>query len=381
MATRCGAHSLLVGKSCDSCYEREDGGGDADQDQALAGGCGGECWARGVQFWVVTLAGSAAAALPMGCSESSSTVTCTFSFTGSAQRFVVPAGVDSIMVAAVGAQGGGGGDATGGLGGGAQAAFAVSPGAAVEVLVGGQGAFALQGAATGSPGGFNGGGAGGNPGSGGFQAGGGGGGASDVRLGVCASTLSCGLTARGLVGGGGGGAALVGPANGGGGGFPAGGVGSSLGGGGGGGGTQSAGGAAGSADTSRCGDAGSGTAGGAATQDAGGPGGPGGEISTPPLPPSPGEGGGGGGGGYWGGGGAGGGCGDGGFGGGGSSFGPAGATFANATQSGSGMVTISYVAGAAQASPPTLSFPPKRRARSALRRRSRSPTLGLARWS
>ncbi len=34
----------------------------------------------------------------------------------------------------------------------AQAALGVSPGAAVEVLVGGQGSFALQGAATGSPG-------------------------------------------------------------------------------------------------------------------------------------------------------------------------------------------------------------------------------------
>ena len=308
-------------------------------------------------FGSLTLAGSAAAALPLGCSESSSTVTCTFSFTGSAQRFVVPAGVDSIMVAAVGAQGGGGGGGPGGLGGEAQAAFAVSPGAAVEVLVGGQGSFALQGAATGSSGGFNGGGAGGNPGVGGMQEGGGGGGASDVRLGVCASTLSCGLAARGLVGGGGGGATHVAPANGGGGGFPAGGVGSTFGGAGGGGGTQTSGGAAGSADTSGCGDAGTGTAGGATTQDAGGPGGPGGEISNPPFPPSPGQGGGGGGGGYWGGGGAGGGCGEGGFGGGGSSFGPADATFTNASQTGDGVVTISYVVGAAQASPPTLSFP------------------------
>jgi hypothetical protein len=150
-------------------------------------------------FGSLTLARSAAAALPAGCSEASSTVTCTFGLTGSPQSFVVPAGVDSITVAAVGAQGGGGGGATGGRGGAAQAALAVSPGAAVEVLVGGQGAFALQGAATGSPGGFNGGGAGGNPGSGGFQEGGGGGGASDVRLGACASTVRCGLTARALV--------------------------------------------------------------------------------------------------------------------------------------------------------------------------------------
>src|SRR5262249_61988165 len=88
-------------------------------------------------FGALTLAGSAAAALPSGCSEASSTVTCTFSFTGSAQRFVVPAGVDSITVAAGGAQGGGGDDATGGLGGGGLAGGAVSPGAAVEGRVGG----------------------------------------------------------------------------------------------------------------------------------------------------------------------------------------------------------------------------------------------------
>jgi hypothetical protein len=305
---------------------------------------------------LLTLAGYAAAALPPGCSEASSTVTCTFSFTGAAQSFVVPAGVDSVTVAAVGAQGGGGGGANGGLGGEAQAALAVSPGAAVEVLVGGQGAFALQGGASGSAGGFNGGGAGGDPGPGGMQPGGGGGGASDVRLGACASTLSCGVGARVLVGGGGGGAAEAAPGNGGGGGFPAGGMGNAFGGGGGGGGTQSAGGAAGAADTSGCGNAGSGTAGGATTQDAGGRGGDGGVVDAPPQP-LPGEGGGGGGGGYWGGGGAGGGCGDGGFGGGGSSFGPAGAAFTNATQSGNGMVTVSYVvAPAAQVNPSSLSF-------------------------
>ena len=309
-------------------------------------------------FGSLTLAGSAAAALPLGCSESSSTVTCTFSLTGSAQRFVVPAGVDSIMVAAVGAQGGGGGGATGGLGGEAQAALGVSPGAAVEVLVGGQGSLALQGAATGSPGGFNGGGTGGNPGSGGMQEGGGGGGASDVRLGACASTLSCDLAARVLVGGGGGGATHVAPANGGGGGFPAGGVGSSFGGAGGGGGTQSLRRGRGfgrHVGVRRCGN------GHDRRRNDPGCGRPGrlrrsGECPAPPSVPG-GQGGGGGGGGYWGGGGAGGGCGEGGFGGGGSSFGPADATFTNASQTGNGVVTISYVVGAAQASPPTLSFP------------------------
>ena len=110
----------------------------------------------------LVLAGSAAAALPPGCSAASGTVTCTFSFTGAAQSFTVPSGVNSITVAAFGAQGG---DGAGGLGGEAQAVFAVSPGAAVEVLVGGQGGTST-GAQTGAAGGFNGGGAGGDGGPG-----------------------------------------------------------------------------------------------------------------------------------------------------------------------------------------------------------------------
>ena len=114
-------------------------------------------------FGSLALAGSAAAALPAGCSEAASTVTCSFFFTGAAQSFAVPSGVDSITVAAFGAQGGGVGGA-GGLGGEAQAVFAVSPGAAVEVLVGGQGA--TSGAQAGAGGGFNGGGAGGDGGPG-----------------------------------------------------------------------------------------------------------------------------------------------------------------------------------------------------------------------
>ena len=156
----------------------------------------------------LVLAGSAAAALPPGCSAASGTVTCTFSFTGAAQSFrTVPSGVNSITVAGFGAQGGGG---AGGRGG-AEAVFAVLPGAAVEVLVGGQGATST-GAQTGAAGGLNGGGAGGDggpgpvgPGPGSGPGGSGGGGASDVRTGTCASSLSCGLAARVLVGSGGGG--------------------------------------------------------------------------------------------------------------------------------------------------------------------------------
>ena len=177
-------------------------------------------------FASLILAGSAAAALPPGCSGASGTVTCTFSFTGAAQSFTVPSGVNSITVAAFGAQGG---DVAGGLGGEAQAVFAVSPGAAVEVLVGGQGGTSSDGQAGGA-GGFNGGGAGGDGGAGpigsgpGSGQGGSGGGASDVRMGACASSLSCGLADRVLVGAGGGG---VGSESGGGGGHPSGGSGTS----------------------------------------------------------------------------------------------------------------------------------------------------------
>jgi len=87
----------------------------------------------------LTLAGSAVAALPPRCSEVASSVTCSFVLTGAPQSFVVPSTVDSITVAAFGAQGGGDTGAPPGLGGEAQAVFAVSPGAVVEVLAGGQG--------------------------------------------------------------------------------------------------------------------------------------------------------------------------------------------------------------------------------------------------
>jgi hypothetical protein len=248
------------------------------------------------------------------CAGSSGQVTCTFGYTGGAQLFTVPAGVSSITVTAYGAQGGAGYVAGGGPGGGAQAAFTVSPGDPVEVLVGGQGGgWSGNG---GNAGGFNGGGAGGS----GFG-GAGGGGASDVRLGTCASTLNCQLDDRALVGGGGGGGGVQQCCNaaGGGGGAPSGGTGNGPAGGGGG--SQTAGGSPG---------------GGSPTQDAGGSG----ESGVY-------GGGGGGGGGYWGGGGGSNGYGgDSGIagGGGGSSYGPSGATtFFNASQSGNGQVTITYI--------------------------------------
>jgi hypothetical protein len=132
-------------------------------------------------------------------------VSCTFTYTGAAQGFTVPAGVGSVTVAAFGAQGGRANLSDGGLGGEARATLSVNAGDVLEVLVGGQGGIYTRG-----DGGFNGGGVGGAAGTGGVG-GGGGGGASDVRAGSCAGALSCDLSARVLVAGGGGGSSF-GPA-------------------------------------------------------------------------------------------------------------------------------------------------------------------------
>ncbi len=121
-----------------------------------------------------------------------STVTTTFNFTGGMQTFTVPAGVTSIDITALGAQGGSGaaGGASvaggaGGLGASATGTLAVVPGQVLNIFVGGQGATPA--------GGFNGGGNGGN------QNSGGGGGASDVRAG------GSGIANRVITAGGGGG--------------------------------------------------------------------------------------------------------------------------------------------------------------------------------
>ena len=84
---------------------------------------------------------------------------------------------------------------SGGLGGEATATLPVSPGQVIEILVGGQ--------AQGMSGGFNG---GGNSPDASTTAGSGGGGGSDVRIGACAASSSCGLSDRVIVAGGGGGA-------------------------------------------------------------------------------------------------------------------------------------------------------------------------------
>ena len=95
----------------------------------------------------------------------------TFSYTGAAQTWTVPAGVTSATFDLYGAQGGGLDFPAfaPGLGGRATATIPVTPGASIEVNVGGQGGAGA--------GGFNGGGNGGTGNS--F----GGGGASDIRIG------------------------------------------------------------------------------------------------------------------------------------------------------------------------------------------------------
>jgi len=115
----------------------------------------------------------------------------TFTCTGAAQSFMVPAGVTSVTVDALGAGGGAGAGphgSSGGRGGQATATIPVTPGESLQINVG------CHGGAGGSPadenggaGGFNAGLAGdGDGGSGpiaGYLGGGGGGGASDVRRG------------------------------------------------------------------------------------------------------------------------------------------------------------------------------------------------------
>jgi hypothetical protein len=151
------------------------------------------------------LAGSAAAALPMGCVQSGSAVTCSFSFTGSEQTFVVPAGVRAVRVNAVGAPGGstifGAPIPAVGEGAAVQATVPLPPGTStLYVEVGGTGGeSSFSGNAVG---GFNGGG-------GDSNSGGGGGGASDVR--TCSSATCSDLSTddtRLVVAGGGGGVGL-----------------------------------------------------------------------------------------------------------------------------------------------------------------------------
>jgi hypothetical protein len=294
---------------------RHSGGGSPRLTGTTPGACGRSTLARRA---ALALASATLAILALAPPASA----VTFNFTGAAQTWTVPAGVTQATFDLYGAQGGGTGGSpscaaappppgcafAGGLGGRATATIGVTPGASVQVNVGGQGATLRGGA-----GGVNGGGSGSN----------GGGGASDIRIGGTA------LTDRVLIAGGGGGAAdatceLNGqpePVSGGPGDFPGGDF-SGL-----------------AATTGSCAGAAGGVGG---TQFRGGP------ATSPAMPGSvgvggsgaagPGGGGGGGGGGWFGGGG---GLGAGG-GGGGSSHGPKGATFQTGVQAGNGSVTVIY---------------------------------------
>jgi hypothetical protein len=272
-------------------------------------------WTAGVgalalaTFGVVTALPPSVGAAP-SCSGTT-TVTCTFSFTGAADSFTVPAGVTSVMVVAFGAQGGSSQDGvSGGLGGQATATISVTPGETLQVNVGGR-------PSTGNPanGGFNGGGPGGAATGtfGALVAGGGGGGASDVRQGGAA------LANRVVIGGGGGGGGgnSAGPCTGGTGGGTTG------------------------APGATCG----GLEGTGATQSMGGGGGMGGAGGAAFSPGSGAHSGGGGGGGLFGGGGGSGVPGQtiiAGGGGGGSGFTPTGAGLTSGVRSADGLVTITY---------------------------------------
>jgi hypothetical protein len=131
------------------------------------------------------------------------TTTKTFSFTGSEQSFVVPDGVTSIHVVAVGGKGGTGTASTGGgFGAVASADIPIGPGTTLYIAVAGNGSNGSNGGP--GAGGYNGGGTGGTSGDPALgQGGGGGGGASDVR--TVKRTSSGTLNSRLVTAGGGGG--------------------------------------------------------------------------------------------------------------------------------------------------------------------------------
>lgn len=124
-----------------------------------------------------------------------------FECTGEPQTYAVPDWTNSLNVTLRGAQGGG---SSGGQGGAVSSRVSVDPGSTIQVNVGCEG----KGSGTGV-GGFNGGAdAGAKKSSTGAHLGAftGGGGATDLRIGDCATTGTCGVSARVLVAGGGGGA-------------------------------------------------------------------------------------------------------------------------------------------------------------------------------
>lgn len=177
-----------------------------------------------------------------------------FTYTGNAQTYTIPAGVNRLFVVAAGAAGAAAAAVAPGYGAVVSGVLDVTSQGSVSVYVGEK--------PTGTVGGWNGGGSGGGS---GINTGYGGGGASDVRVGGES------LTSRAIVAGGGGGS---GNYAGGAGGTPNGSAGAAaLNGTGGGGGTQGAGGAVGSGQSGEAGLLGVGGAGGSVDNDGGGAGG------------------------------------------------------------------------------------------------------------
>lgn len=115
--------------------------------------------------------------------------------------WVVPKGVKQVTFELSGAAGGSAFGNLGGSGGRTTATLIVRPGQVFEIVIGGQGG--PDATTQGLTGGFNGGGD--VLWAGGYITGSAGGGATDVRVGACAATASCGLSDRVLVAGGGGG--------------------------------------------------------------------------------------------------------------------------------------------------------------------------------
>jgi hypothetical protein len=148
---------------------------------------------------------SASAALPAGCQETGSTVTCSYGYTGSEQSSVVPLNVTNLQVAVTGGTGGSSGRATGSGGRGAQISgtLAVVPGETLYLEVGGDGGNGPTFASTEAAGGFNGGGAAG-AGDETDAGGSGGGGASDIRS--ESASMGGSLNSRLVLAAGGGGA-------------------------------------------------------------------------------------------------------------------------------------------------------------------------------
>jgi hypothetical protein len=148
-------------------------------------------------------------AIGLGPADAGLATTEPFEFTGGAQEFAVPDGVQCATFDVLGAAGGDPTEAGVAPGAGAEAhvTIPVTPGESIQINVGGAGVAGSSGGA----GGFNGGGEGGqNPGGG---PGGGGGGASDVRR--SGTTPADRII---VAGGGGGGSTVSGNGGGGGGG-------------------------------------------------------------------------------------------------------------------------------------------------------------------